>query len=176
MALQAFSAHAMIHLSKERRKRLWHAKFAEFHAFGRLCKKEEWRVMYEYFKKNRNAIFSGVIILILICVFAFFILRSGTGVSDIGGAVDRAIDDNKEAGREIGAATDEVKRAGNELNGAREEIDRSIKSITEVKESACRSAEELGECERLIREGKADNQRAGEVLDAVRKSSKGSGT
>lgn len=163
-------------LSKEQRKRLWHAKFAEFHAFRRFYNKEEWRVMYEYFKKNRNAIFSGVIILILICVFAFFILRSGTGVSDIGGAVDRAIDDNKEAGREIGAATDEVKRAGNELNGAREEIDRSIKSITEVKESAGRSTEELGECERLIRESKADNQRAGEILDAVRKSGKGSGT
>lgn len=168
--------HATIHLSKERRERLWHAKFAEFHAFWRLYKKEEWRVMYEYVKKNRNAIFSGVIILILICVFAFFILRSGTGVSDIGGAVDRAIDDNKEAGREIGAATDEVKRAGNELDGAREEIDRSIKSITEVKESAGRSTEELGECERLIREGKADNQRAGEILDAVRKSGEGSGT
>lgn len=132
--------------------------------------------MYEYVKKNRNAIFSGVIILILICVFAFFILRSGTCVSDIGGAVDRAIDDNKEAGRAIGAATDEVKRAGNEFNGAREEIDRSIKSITEVKESAGRSAEELRECERLIRESKADNQRAGEVLDAIRKSGEGSGT
>ena len=132
--------------------------------------------MYEYVKKNRNAIFSGVIILILICVFAFFILQSGTGVSAIGGSVDRAIDDNKEAGREIGAATDEVKRAGNELDGAREGIDRSIKSITEVKESAGRSTEELGECERLIRESKADNQRAGEVLDAVRKNGKGSGT
>lgn len=166
----------MIYLSKEQSERLWHAKFAEFHAFGHLYKKEEWLVMYEYVKKNRNAIFSGVIILILICVFAFFILRSGTGVSDIGGAVDRAIDDNKEAGREIGAATDEVKRAGNELNGAREEIDRSIKSITEVKESADRSTEELGECERLIREGKADNQRAGEVLDAIRKIGEGSGT
>lgn len=168
--------HAAIYLSKEWCERLWHAKFAEFHDFGRLYKKKEWRGMYEYVKKNRNAIFSGVIILILICVFAFFILRSGTGVSDIGGAVDRAIDDNKEAGREIGAATDEVKRAGNELDGAREEIDRSIKSITEVKESAGRSTEELGECERLTREGKADNQRAGEVLDAVRKSGKGSGT
>lgn len=168
--------HATIHLSKEQRKRLWHAKFAEFHAFRRFYNKEECRVMYEYFKKNRNAIFSGVIILILICAFAFFILRSGTGVSDIGGAVDRALDDNKEAGREIGAAADEVKRAGNELDGAREGIDRSIKSITEVKESAGRSTEELRECERLIREGKADNQRAGEVLDAVRKSGEGSGT
>lgn len=168
--------HTMIYLSKEQCERLWHAKFDEFHAFGRLYKKKEWRGMYEYVKKNRNTIFSGVIILILICVFAFFILRSGTGVSDIRGAIDRAIDDNKEAGRAIGAATDEVKRAGNELDGAREEIDRSIKSITEVKESAGRSTEELRECERLIREGKADNQRAGEVLDAVRKSGKGSGT
>ena len=168
--------HATIHLSKDQRERLWHAKFAEFHAFGRLYKKKEWRVMYEYFKKNRNAIFSGVIILILICVFAFFILRSGTGVSDIGGAVDRTIDDNKEGGREIGAATDEVKRAGNELDGAREGIDRSIKSITEVKESAGRNTEELRECERLIREGKADYQRAREALDAIRKSGEGSGT
>lgn len=168
--------HATIHLSKEQCERLWHAKFVKFKRFGEFSKEEEWRDMYEGRKIGGNAIFSGVIILILICVFAFFILRSGTGVSDIGGAVDRAIDDNKEAGREIGAATDEVKRAGNELNGARKEIDRSIKSITEVKESAGRSTEELGECERLIREGKADNQRAGEVLDAVRKSSKGSGT
>lgn len=132
--------------------------------------------MYEGGKISGKTIFCGASILILICVLAFFILRSGTGVPDIGGAVDRAIDDNKEAGREIGVATDEVKRAGNELNGAREEIDRSIKSIAEVKESAGRSTEELRECERLIREGKADNQRAGEVLDAVRKSDKGSGT
>ena len=132
--------------------------------------------MYEGGKISGKTIFCGAFILILICVFAFFILRSGTGVPNIGGAVDRVIDDNKEAGREIGAATDEVKRAGNELDGAREGIDRSIKSITEVKESAGRNTEELRECERLIGEGKADNQRAGEILDAVRKSSEGSGT
>nr|DAL98642.1 MAG TPA: hypothetical protein [Caudoviricetes sp.] len=30
--------HAMIHLSKEQHERLWHAKFAEFHAFRRLYK------------------------------------------------------------------------------------------------------------------------------------------
>lgn len=132
--------------------------------------------MYEGKEISGKTIFCGAIILILICVFAFFILRSGTGVPDIGGAVDRAIDDNKEAGREIGAAADEVKRAGNELDGAREGIDRSIKSITEVKESADRNTEELRECERLIGEGKADNQRAGGILDAVRKSGEGSGT
>lgn len=132
--------------------------------------------MYEDRKISGKAIFCGAFILILICVFAFFILRSGTGVSDIGGAVDRVIDDNKEAGREIGAAANEVKRAGNELDRAREGIDRSIKSITKVKESAGRNTEELRECERLIGEGKADNQRAGEILDAVRKSGEGSGT
>ena len=63
--------HATIHLSKEWCERLWHAKFAEFHAFWRLHKKKEWRGMYEYVKKNRNAIFSGAIILILICVLPF---------------------------------------------------------------------------------------------------------
>lgn len=132
--------------------------------------------MYEGRKISGKAIFCSAIILILICVFAFFILRSSTGVSDIGGAVDRVIDDNKEAGREIGVAANEVKRAGNELDGAREGIDRSIKSITEVKESAGRNTEELRECEHLIGEGKADNQRAGGILDAVRKSGEGSGT
>lgn len=132
--------------------------------------------MHDSMEISGKTIFCGAFILILICAFAFFILRSGTGVPDIGGAVDRAIDDNKEVGREIGAAANEVKRAGNELDGAREGIDRSIKSITKVKESAGRNTEELRECEHLIGEGKADNQRAREILDAVRKSGEGSGT
>lgn len=132
--------------------------------------------MHDSMEISGKTIFCGAFILILICAFAFFILRSGTGVPDIGGAVDRTIDDNKEVGREIGAAANEVKRAGNELDGAREGIDRSIKSITKVKESAGRNTEELRECEHLIGEGKADNQRAGEILDTVRKSGEGSGT
>lgn len=132
--------------------------------------------MYD-FKENskRNVAIAACFIVLLSIGLAYFLCRR-TNVSDIRDTVERAEQYNQQTRDEIGNASDEIESAANELNGAVTGIDRSIKSITEVKESTGRSTEELRECERLIREGKADNQRAGEVLDAVRKSGKGPGT
>lgn len=132
--------------------------------------------MYDFKENSKRNVAIAVCFIVLLSIGLTYFLCRRTNVSDIRESVERSEQYNQQARDEIGNASDEIESATNELNGAVTGIDRSIKSITEVKESTGRSTEELRECERLIREGKADNQRAGEVLDAVRKSGKGPGT